>query len=99
MVNECYFIGQVAKDFELTTSKNGLEICKFPISIKEDIEYDGKSVSTTSFQNIICFGKVASMFASNFKKGDPIFIKGSIRYNTYKDKSYCEVNAQYIKGL
>ncbi len=87
-LNKVLLIGNLGKDPELRYSANGLAIASFSIATNESTkDSDGNIQERTEWHNIITFGKLAEISNQYLKKGQKVYIEGSIRTRSYDDKN------------
>lgn len=101
-MNKVYFIGNLTKDPDFTTSNNGFSICKFSIAVQRRFKQEGKP--DVDFFNIVTFKGIADICAKYLKKGSKVAVTGSIQNDTYDGndgtKKYkTEVNADEVEFL
>ena len=82
-MNKVILIGNLTKDPELTTTNNGIEVCKFTVAVQrkfknKDGEYEA------DFINCVAWRKTAEFVNQYFSKGKKIACVGSIQTRTYE---------------
>jgi len=80
-MNNLCIDGRLTRDVEIKTTANQKIIGKFGIA--QNDSYDKEKAH---FFNVVSFGKTAENIGKFFKKGDQIFLTGSISYSSWKDK-------------
>jgi single-strand DNA-binding protein len=91
--NFCKFQGRLLKDPELTTTKNGKEMCKFALGVNAGKHGSGEKKS--AFPRFTAFGKTAEFIADHFSKGKPMEVIAE--YQT--DSSGEGENRQYFHSF
>ncbi|RCK77469.1 MAG: Single-stranded DNA-binding protein [Ignavibacteriae bacterium] len=87
-LNKVMLIGNLGKDPELRYSANGLAVASFSIATNESTkDVDGNLQERTEWHNVIAFGKLAQICNDYLKKGQKVYIEGSIRTRSYDDKN------------
>lgn len=87
-LNKVMLIGNLGADPEIRYSANGLAVASFSIATNESVkDSDGNMKERTEWHNIIAFGKLAEICGDYLKKGQKIYIEGSIRTRSYDDKN------------
>lgn len=81
--NKIIVLGRVTRDIELKTSKTGGYFCNLSIPTNEK---RGEIENTTWF-NVTAFGKQAETIAKYVRKGDELYIEGSLTTGSYVDKN------------
>lgn len=82
---EAAFWGVLGKDPELKTSKSGTPYTGMNIVVTVGTSDDGKDVS--QWLRATCFGETAQRIATRAKKGDRVYIEGTLTLNTWADKA------------
>lgn len=80
---ECAFWGVLGKDPELKTSKGGAPYTGMNIAVTVGKSDDGKDVS--QWVRATCFGEVAERIAARAKKGDRVYIEGTLTMTQWND--------------
>lgn len=83
-VNKVIIIGNVAAD---AVSSNGSTRTQVATSEKWKDKQSGEMQEKTEWHQIVFFGKVAEIAAEYIKKGDKIYIEGSLRTEKWTDKN------------
>ena len=81
MVNKAILVGAIGKDPETKTFDNGGKIIKFPLATSEKYFRDGEWHENTTWHNI----DFPSKFDRTLKKGDTVYVEGSIKTREYTD--------------
>jgi single-strand DNA-binding protein len=82
---ETAFWATLGKDPELKTSKAGTAYTGMNVVVTVGATDEGKDVS--QWLRVTCFGDTAKAIASRAKKGDRVYIEGTLTLNTWSDKS------------
>ena len=85
-------MGRLTKDPEMRYAGE-TAVCKFTMACdkrmskeaKEKAKADGKP--TADFIDVVAFRKPAEIISEHFKKGDPIFVEGSLTIRSYEDSN------------
>jgi single-strand DNA-binding protein len=78
---ETAFFGTLGRDPELRTSRNGNPYLTFSIAVPVGRDDAGKDV--TQWVRVTCFGETAQELAATTKKGDRLYIEGSLTLNQW----------------
>jgi len=81
-VNKVTLLGNIGSDPELKVTDQGMHILTFSLATNEKLK-DG--AEKTEWHRIVSFGKLAELGAQYFKKGNPMYIEGKIRYGSYEN--------------
>ena len=86
-VNRVILIGRLGKDPEIKSTPSGTSIAKFSLATDEKFtDRAGEKQERTEWHNIVVFGKLADICGQYLKKGQLVFIEGSIRTDSWDDK-------------
>ena len=78
-MNKAMIMGNLGKDPELTQSKAGLPICKFPIATSRKV----KDEEYTPWHNVTAFGRTAEILGQYMEKGRKLLVEGRIENGSY----------------
>jgi len=97
--NISILIGNLGKDPQLTYTTSGVACCKFSVATNETWkDKAGVKQERTDFHNITVWAKQAELCSEYLKKGDPVFIKGSMHTDEYNDNEGNKKYFTYIKA-
>ena len=82
---ETAFWGTLGKDPELKTSRTGTAYTGMNVVVTVGQSDDGKDVS--QWLRVTCFKGVAEAIAARAKKGDRLYIEGSLTLSSWTDKA------------
>lgn len=91
-VNKVILIGNLGKDPEARFLPNGKPVTN--ITVATSSKKDGQEY--TQWHRCVAYEKVAEIIAQYAKKGQPIYLEGSIRYSKYTDKDGVEKHSTDI---
>lgn len=82
-MNKCVLVGNLTRDPEVTSTGNGIKVCKFSIAINRDFknasgEYD------VDYLNITTWRGLAENCGKFLTKGSKVAVSGSIQTRTYE---------------
>ncbi|KAJ1720736.1 hypothetical protein LPJ53_004663 [Coemansia erecta] len=98
-MNKVILIGNVGKDPEDHTFKNGGRLVSFPLATSRRYkDSEGNIVEQTFWHKIRLGGQSADNAMNLVKKGTLLQIDGSIRYDTYTNKDGIEVHSTSIQA-
>lgn len=81
-MNKCILIGNLTKDPELTTTTNGIAVCRFSIAVSRRFANAGGE-RETDFLNIIVWRSLGENCHKFLKKGSKVGIVGNIQSRSY----------------
>jgi len=86
-VNKVILIGRLGKDPELKHTSNGKTVCNFSLATSEKwTGQDGQKNESTTWHNIVAWGKQAEVMNEYLRKGQEVYIEGRIDNRSYEDK-------------
>ena len=92
MVNKVQLLGNIGKDPEVRETKAG-NIANLTMATSERYtDKSGQKQEKTEWHNLVVFGKLADIVAKYVKKGDKLYVEGSITTRKWEDK---EGNTRY----
>lgn len=81
-MNKCILIGNLARDPELTTTSNGVAVCRFSIAVSRRFSNaDGER--EVDFLNIVVWRNIGENCHKFLKKGSKVGIVGNIQTRSY----------------
>lgn len=80
-LNSVNLIGNLVKDVTTIDTSKGTKVSSFTLAV------NGVSENDTSYVNIVCFGKLATIVSNYCKKGNKVAVSGSLHTRTYDDKN------------
>ena len=91
-VNKVILLGNIGKDPEVRETKSG-NIANLTMATSERYtDKSGQKQEKTEWHNLVVFGKLADIVAKYVKKGDKLYVEGSITTRKWEDK---EGNTRY----
>lgn len=79
-MNSIILIGRFSSDIELRQTREGKSVTSFSLAVKRPYTND-----TTDFFTIVAWDKKAEFMSRNFKKGDPVGIRGYLTTRSWTD--------------
>lgn len=103
-VNKVILIGRLGSDPEMRHFDSGTALARFSVATTESFrDRDGNKQDRTEWHNIVIWGKLAEIADKYLKKGDQVYLEGSLRTRSYeKDgvtKYVTEVNVRDMTML
>jgi len=96
-VNKAILIGNLGKDPELKFTQSGKAVVNFSLATSERwSDQSGEKKESTTWHNIVAWGKQAEVMNEYLKKGSQVYIEGRIDNRSYDDK---EGNKKYISEV
>lgn len=97
-LNLAQFIGNVGS-IETRNLANGESVTSISLAVNEKFKNkDGEQVEHTEWVRISFFGKLSEIAAKYVKKGDPLYVSGSMKTRKYTDKDGVEKYSTEIRG-
>jgi single-strand DNA-binding protein len=90
-LNKVTLIGNLGKDPEIRTTSNGSKVASFSVATSRVWnDQSGTKQEKTEWHRCVAwnssFSKLADVVEKYVKKGDKVYIEGSIEYGQYQDK-------------
>ena len=96
-VNKAILVGHLGKDPELRYTQSGKAVASFTLATNERwTTQDGQKQESTTWHNIVAWGKQAEVIKEYLSKGRQIYIEGRIANRSYDDK---EGNKRYVSEV
>jgi single-strand DNA-binding protein len=96
-VNKAILIGNLGKDPELKYTPSGKAVATFSLATTERwTGQDGQKNESTTWHNIVAWGKQAEVIKEYLSKGRQVYIEGRIVNRSYDDK---DGNKRYISEV
>ena len=97
-INRIELLGRVGTDPELKYSQNGTAICQLRLATDRRRQ---NGETDADWHSVVCWGKQAEAVAEYVKKGNRIFVAGSLAQNSYETQDgqrryRSEVHAQEV---
>ena len=90
-LNKVMLIGNAGNDPEIKYTAGGMAAATLsPAASSVRKDRDGNQVEQTQWHRVKFFGKLAEIVGEYIKKGKPLYVEGSIRYDKYTDKEGVE---------
>ncbi|MSU44568.1 single-stranded DNA-binding protein [Candidatus Nomurabacteria bacterium] len=86
-LNKVIIVGNLTRDPELTAIPSGQKVCKFGVATNRVWkDKSGVKQESTSYHNIVVWGRQAETSAQYLKKGQQVMIEGRIETRSWDDK-------------
>lgn len=87
-LNKAFLFGNITRDPELKSLPSGIKVVSFGLATNRTWkDKNGVKQESTTFHNIVSFGKQAEIMAQYLKKGRGVFIEGRIETRSWDDKN------------
>jgi single-strand DNA-binding protein len=87
-LNKAIIVGNLTRDPELATIPSGQKVCKFGVATNRIWkDKSGAKQESTSYHNIVVWGRQAETSAQYLKKGQQVMIEGRIETRSWDDKT------------
>lgn len=84
-MNKVFFIGNVTKDLELSTTDSGITVCKFSIAVNRQTR-SANGERGVDFLNIVAWRGLGELCAKYLTKGKKVCIVGELQTFSYTTK-------------
>ena len=86
-VNKAFILGRLGKDPELRQTTSGKSCCTFSVATSERwTDQSGNKQESTTWHNIVAWGKQAEVMKEYLSKGSQVWIEGRIDNRSYDKK-------------
>ena len=87
-VNKVMLLGNLGRDPEVRTFPNGDSVCNFSIATSTSWKdkASGEKKEKTEWHNIVMYRKLAEIAGEYLKKGNSIFVEGSLQTRKWQTK-------------
>lgn len=90
-VNKVILVGNLGNDPEVRYSQGGSAIASISVATSEKWkDKNGEAQERTEWHRVKAFGKLAEIIGEYCKKGQTVYIEGSLRTEKYTDKQGVE---------
>ncbi len=87
-VNKVILVGNLGKDPEIRSTKDGKEIANFSLATSERWKNkQGEQQEKTEWHRVTVFGGLVQIVKSYVKKGSKLYIEGTLQTRKWQDKS------------
>jgi single-strand DNA-binding protein len=93
-MNKCIIIGNLTKQPELSTTSNGVSVCKFSVAVNRPFKTEGEN--SVDFFNVTAWRGLADNCGKWLDKGRKVCVVGAIQFRTYTDNNG---NTRYTSDL
>lgn len=103
-LNKVFLIGRLTRDPELRYTQNGKAVATFGFAVNREYLSKGEKKEDTCYLNMVVWGKQAEICAEYLKKGNLIFVEGSLTYRSWETednekRSVIEVRVEKFQFL
>lgn len=99
MINKVILLGRLGRDPEYKSFGNKGGVGNFAIATSSNYkDKEGNWVEQTEWHEVKQFGAGGQRNAENLKKGDIVFVEGSITTEEYTNKDGVEIKKKLIKA-
>ena len=95
-VNRVILLGNIGKDPEVRETKAGNIVNLTMATSEKYTDKSGQKQENTEWHNLVVFGKLADVVSKYVKKGDKLYVEGSITTRKWEDK---EGNTRYTTDI
>ena len=83
-MNDCKFIGYVARQPELRTTQSGISVCEFDLGIPRRKKSDDQSPTVWDYITIVAWRELAQTCSRLFVKGTKLAVSTALQTSTYE---------------
>lgn len=99
-INKVIILGNVGNPPETRSFDSGDTVTNFSVATSEKWKdkTTGESKESTEWHRVSCFGKLSDIASKYVKKGDKIYVEGSLRTRKWTDASGVEKYSTEVKA-
>ena len=87
-VNKVILIGNLTRDFDLRYTPKGTAIADSALAVNRRYKLDsGEQKEEVTFIDFSFWGKAAETLTKHLRKGDPLYMEGHIKMESWDDKN------------
>jgi single-strand DNA-binding protein len=86
-LNKVMLIGNLTRDPELKYTPKGMAVTDLGLAVNRRYVVDGEKREEVAFIDVTYFGKGAEIIAHYMKKGNPMYVEGRLKLDSWDDKS------------
>lgn len=104
-LNKVMLIGNLTRDPEMKTTPKGTAVGELSLAINETYKtQDGQDKETTTFVEVVTWGRLAENCQQYLAKGRPVFVEGKLQLDQWESKegekrSKMRVRAETVQFL
>lgn len=83
-VNKTFLIGNLGRDPEIRTTKNGTKVANFSLATQRRVKQGDKWDNVTDWHNVTCYAKTAEVCEKFLLKGKQVYVEGSLRTDSWE---------------
>lgn len=95
-MNKVILFGNVGADAMVYTGKNGDQVTKFALATHERYKAGEETKTTTTWHNVVVFGKYGILISEMAKKGKECLVSGKINVQQWEDQGVKKQTFQII---
>lgn len=104
MINKVILIGNVGADPEIRAFESGNSVARFRLATTEKYKREGEVRTLSEWHNIEAWGQTAAIIDQYVRKGDRLYVEGSIHYQEFTTREgerryQTIIKAQSVKML
>lgn len=99
-LNKIQIIGRLGKDPATKTSQKGVSVCRMSVATTDRYTVDDEKREETQWHTVVAFGSLAENCAQYIRKGQLVYVEGSMRYRESEyqgtTRYFAEIRAQRV---
>ncbi len=85
-LNKVFLMGRLTRDPEQRFISSGQAVTNLGIAVNRTFTTNGEKREETTFVDVEAWGQRGDLIAKYLKKGNPIFIEGRLKFDTWESK-------------
>lgn len=98
MLNKVTLIGNLGNDPELKATSGGQVVCNLRLATTEKYVKDGQEHERTDWHSVSIWGKRGEALGKILKKGERIYVEGSLRTSSYEKDGEKRYRTEIVAG-
>jgi single-strand DNA-binding protein len=99
IMNTVILIGHLGKDPDMSYTSSGIAVTKFTLAVtRNERSQGGEWQKETDWYNITAWGRDAETCNNYLKKGNKVYIEGSLTQRKYTDQNGVQRTANFVGG-
>ena len=83
-VNKITLIGNVGRDPDIQTTKNGTKVAHFSLATNRRAPADSEEEERTDWHRVTLWNRLAQFAEESIRTGDRLYIEGRLEYDSYE---------------
>ncbi|MBU0975786.1 MAG: single-stranded DNA-binding protein [Patescibacteria group bacterium] len=86
-INKSEIMGNITRDPELRTTKNGTPVCSFSVATNRRYQQNEEWKEEVEFHNVVLWGQRAEFFSQRARKGTRVYVEGRLQTRSWESEA------------